>query len=331
METTVFYMKVEKSPEVRSGSSEAIYASSGLPEKRLRSTPDTREVISSYNLSEERRSPVTNRTSAITTKEQDYQKQLMRQTMKIIFKLTFLSLRVLHLLDLFKYPLEVLRFLRSANFIHALQCEVWHTCDVFHLRLPDFLINLLPPFIALQPLPYFLHLQPCLHPSGLQRLVTRDIFLNLEITREQRFHDLRLGLRPLRLPQLNQPVRIPRIPRLPPKLEIYAHLLANSGKLLKYESRPLGTEFLLVVGALVDAGFGGVRVEVEGQPGGGEGVFCVGVGGAVGGDSAFEFVLADIAPGADGVADDGDGEVGHFVDGGVEGQVGWGDGACVGV
>lgn len=47
------------------------------------------------------------------------------------------------------------------------------------------------------------------------------------------------------------------------------------------------------------------------------------MGGAVGGNSTFEFVFADIAPGADGVADDGDGEVGHFVDGGVEGHVGW--------
>jgi len=47
-------------------------------------------------------------------------------------------------------------------------------------------------------------------------------------------------------------------------------------------------------------------------PGCGEGVWGVGVGGAVEGDAFVEFLLADVAPWADGVGDDGDLEVGHF-------------------
>lgn len=37
----------------------------------------------------------------------------------------------------------------------------------------------------------------------------------------------------------------------------------------------------------------------------------------------LEPVAPDVAPGADGVGDDGDGVVGHFAGGGVEGQGGW--------
>ena len=238
-------------------------------------------------------------------------------------KLIFLQLRILHLLNLLKYPLKVLRLLRSTNLIHALQRKVRHPRNPIPLRLKNLSINFLPALIALQPFPYFLPLQPRFHPRRLQHLMTRNILLMLKITLKQRLHNLRLDLGALRLPQLYQPVRIPRIPRLPAKLEIYPHFLAHSGEALEHHGRALGAEFLDVVGAFVDAGFWGGGVEVEGEPGCGEGVFRVGVGGAVGGDAAFEFLLADVAPGADGVADDGDGEVGHFAE---EGQGCFSDG-----
>ena len=74
--------------------------------------------------------------------------------------------------------------------------------------------------------------------------------------------------------------------------------------------------------ALVHSRFGSIGVEVEGQPGYGEGIviLVVGMGGFVGGDGAVEFIFADVAPGADGVGDDGDGEVGHFAEDWMESQ-----------
>jgi len=80
-------------------------------------------------------------------------------------------------------------------------------------------------------------------------------------------------------------------------------------------------EFLDVDGLLVSALLWGVRVQVEWEPGCGESIVGVGLLVLVHGD--LEAVFPYVAPGADGVADDGDVVVCHVAEGGAESQDGW--------
>lgn len=79
-------------------------------------------------------------------------------------------------------------------------------------------------------------------------------------------------------------------------------------------------ELFNVDGLLVPALFGGIGVQVEGIPFCGEGV--VGIGLLVGVYGDLEAVFAYVAPGADGIADDGDVVVCHVAEGGAESQDG---------
>jgi hypothetical protein len=63
--------------------------------------------------------------------------------------------------------------------------------------------------------------------------------------------------------------------------------------------------------AFVRTCFGRVRVEVEGHPGGGELVVGARVQLLVGADGLVELLLADVTPGAHGIADRDDLERGH--------------------
>lgn len=83
----------------------------------------------------------------------------------------------------------------------------------------------------------------------------------------------------------------------------------------------LGAELLRIEGLLVAGLLRRIRVEVEGVPTGGKSV--VREGGAVLLDCAFEAVFADVAPGADGVGDDGDVVLGHCAGGCAESHGGW--------
>lgn len=113
---------------------------------------------------------------------------------------------------------------------------------------------------------------------------------------------------------------IPRISGAAPELEIYPLVSSQLGEHLERSGRPLLAELGDVEGGFVDACLGGVRVEVEGAPGGGEGVGGGGVCSAEGGYGGFEALFPDVAPGADGVGYDVYGEVGHVAEGGVESQ-----------
>ncbi len=97
-------------------------------------------------------------------------------------------------------------------------------------------------------------------------------------------------------------MRVARVARLAAEFEVDADGFAHGRETLEDGCGSFRAEFLGVVGALVDAGFRGVRVEVEGEPGGGEGVGGVGVEAFVGGYAGFEFVLADVALGVWGLA-----------------------------
>ena len=92
---------------------------------------------------------------------------------------------------------------------------------------------------------------------------------------------------------------IPRIARLAPEVKLDTGLIADGGPALNDHVCLFGAEFRIEVGALVDAGGGRGRVQVEGLPGCGEGVRGGRVRGFVEGDAALEFFLADVAPGAD--------------------------------
>lgn len=79
-------------------------------------------------------------------------------------------------------------------------------------------------------------------------------------------------------------------------------------------------EFLDIDGLLVAGLLGCVGVQVEGEPGCGEGVIGVGLLVVVYGD--LEAVLAHVTPGADCIADDGDVVVCHVAEGVAESQDG---------
>ncbi len=129
-----------------------------------------------------------------------------------------------------------------------------------------------------------------------------NIPLLLEIGPEKLLDDARLHLGRFALAELDQPVRVARVARLAAEFEVDADGFAHGRETLEDGCGSFRAEFLGVVGALVDAGFRGVRVEVEGEPGGGEGVGGVGVEAFVGGYAGFEFVLADVALGVWGLA-----------------------------
>ena len=77
------------------------------------------------------------------------------------------------------------------------------------------------------------------------------------------------------LAQLYEPVRVPRAARFATKTEVYAHLLAHRSQAINDHRGFCIAELGFVICALVDAGLGGMRVEVEGQPGRFEGVIRI--------------------------------------------------------
>lgn len=149
----------------------------------------------------------------------------------------------------------------------------------------------------------------------------RNILIALKIRLEELLDHPRLHRLALCLAQLDDPVRVPRIARLAAVGKVDADLLSDLGEADLHHARALGAELLLVEGLLVDGDFGGVRVQVEGRPGCGEGVGRVRL--LVLGYGQVEAVLAHVAPGAHGIADDLNVVVGHFAEGGAESQGGW--------
>jgi len=116
-------------------------------------------------------------------------------------------------------------------------------------------------------------------------------------------------------------VRIARVADPAAELEVNPDVFAQAREVRLHDLGALGAELLGVEGLLVAGLLGGVRVEVEGLPAGCEGVG--GVCGAVLGDCALEAVFADVAPGADGVGDDGDVVLGHCAGCCAESHGGW--------
>ena len=80
-----------------------------------------------------------------------------------------------------------------------------------------------------------------------------------------------------------------------PKVD--ADVVADGGHVREYRTDAVGAELGGEVLPLVHARGGGMRVEVEGKPGGGEGVRGVRVSGLVEGDGAVEFLFTDVALG----------------------------------
>lgn len=102
---------------------------------------------------------------------------------------------------------------------------------------------------------------------------------------------------------------VPRIPRPAAKLESNAVVFANGRETRLHHFRSLGAESPLVVLLFVDAGFGSIGIEIEGHPCRAEGVGRVVL--LPHADGFVEALLADIAPRADCVRNDGYVKVRH--------------------
>ena len=102
-----------------------------------------------------------------------------------------------------------------------------------------------------------------------------NILLFLKIRSEQLLHNPRLHIIALRLAQLYEPVRVPRVARFATKTEVYTHFLTHGSQAIDDHRGLCIAELGFVVLAFINAGFGGMRVEVEGQPGRFEGVFRI--------------------------------------------------------
>lgn len=194
--------------------------------------------------------------------------------------------------------------------------------DRLPLRLGNLPIHLLPSFVRLQPLIHLCFGQPSLCRRGSQSIMVRDIPFFLKVSLEEPHDNSILRLRPLRLRQLYQAVRVPRIPRFTAVLELDAQTLPNPRHTSIHHGCSIGTEPLVEELAFVDATFGEGGVEVERVPRYGEGVGGSWVGGSVESDGTVELSFTNIAPGADGVGDDGDGEVRHVAEGTMQCQDG---------
>ena len=203
--------------------------------------------------------------------------------------------RPLHRLHSIKHLHESLRILRTPNLILPLQRKVRHTAHPHHLRLRHLPIHLFPALVAPQPLLHLPLLQPRLYARVLQNRMGGDIPLLLKVRLEQLLHDARLHLGGFGLGELDQAVRVARVARFAAEFEVDADVLSDGGQPLEDQRGFLGAEFLGVVGAFVDARRWGVGIEVEREPGCGEGVGGLGVGAFVGGDAGFEFLFADVA------------------------------------
>ena len=187
-----------------------------------------------------------------------------------------------------------------------------HTADPTLPRGKKLLIDLFPPRPTLQPALHLLLLQATPGRNLSERGKIAHIPLLLKIPPLQSRHDQILLRHPFPLlDQVNQPVRVARVPDLAPEFEIDAHGFPHLHEAGVHGRHPLGAEAGIHVFTLVDAGAGHGRVELVGQPGCGEGVGGGWVAGSVEGDACGELFGANVAPGADCVCGYGYGEVSH--------------------
>ena len=139
-----------------------------------------------------------------------------------------------------------------------------------------------------------------------------DIPLLFEVGLEQRFHYSCLCTLSLGPRQLDQPMRIPRAPCLSTEPEVNSYFFPYTCQALEHHFGSLLSEACFVKGELVDPSFGSVRVEVKREPSDGECITLPRRAGLVVRDGPVEPILANVAPGADGVRDDGDDKFGHL-------------------
>ena len=231
--------------------------------------------------------------------------------MELVF-FSSLETRILHLLDPLEHLDKRLRILRPADLVLPLQHEVGHPAHAATLRFRHLPVHLLSSLVTPQPVLHFRLVQAGPHARLPQHVVARDITLLLKVAPEQLLDDPRLHVWAFGPAQGHQPMTVPCIARLAPEDKIDPGFLADGGQALDDHVRLLGAEFRIEVGALVDAGVGRGRVQVEGLPGRGEGVGGGRVRGLVESDAALEFLLADVAPGADVVGGYGDVEICHL-------------------
>ena len=231
-----------------------------------------------------------------------------------------LETRTLHLLDPLEHPDKRLRILRPADFVLPLQHEVGHPAHAATLGFRDLPVHLLASLVTPQPVLHFRLVQAGPHARLPQHVMTRNIALLLKVGPEQLLNDARLHVWPFAPAQRHQPMAVPRVARLAAETKLDPGFFADGGQALDDHVGLCLAELGVEVGALVDAGGGRGRVQVEGLPGRGEGVRGGRVRGLVEGDAALEFFLADVAPGADVVRGYGDVEFCHFGGAGLVGD-----------
>lgn len=170
------------------------------------------------------------------------------------------------LLDLHKLLEKRLRVLRSTDIIFALDREMRYPVDIFLDGLPDLSVDLCPAFALGQPRPRLGGIEARLLGGSDERVVAGDIPGALEVGLEELGHDPVLHLVALRLAQLDQPVRVPRVAGLARKGEVDALLRADGCEARVHGLQPIRPEALRHPLIQRDADLWRSRVEVERRP-----------------------------------------------------------------
>lgn len=232
---------------------------------------------------------------------------------------SLLAVSSVNLLDSFEYSPKSFSILCALDLVLAIDHKMWYPGYQARSRHVDLFIHFFATCVASKPFINLRFFQAGIQTSLFQDLQIRDILLLFEIPLEELLHYPILQLGAAGLPcHCNQSMTVTRVARFPSVFEFDSNLGAFTGKSLLDGGSALSAELGLIHGLLVGTGFGRVRIQVKRMPRNIEVIVRGGLCGIVGFDPGFEFVLANVAPRADGIRGHSDGEIGHSSDGGAE-------------
>jgi hypothetical protein len=147
-------------------------------------------------------------------------------------------------LDLIEYLQEGLRLFGTLYFVFAVKAanllsaikytprrrqdsrKVGHTADELPLRIGDLPIDFRATFASIHPFPSLSLVQPSSYATFDQDFSIGDILVNFKISVEKLFDDFRLHVLALCFRELDQAMRVSRVPSLAAKVEIDAYLFS---------------------------------------------------------------------------------------------------------
>ena len=205
----------------------------------------------------------------------------------------------LHCPTLFLQALEDLhkrlRVLRSTNLHRVVDDEIRNARDVLFNSVPNLSVHLLAALITRQPLHGLLLVEPRFHASFEQNFLRGNVLLVLKVRGEELLDDARLHLRTLRLPELDQSMRVARISSSSAVFEVDAFCVTDLGETFLHHGGAFFPKLGLVSLLFVNA-FGRSGVKVEWKPVGRKRVVGPRVLLLVCRDALFKALLTDIAP-----------------------------------